>query len=140
MSTFKREDKMPRKLAEAQVELLNEFYDVDENYMVSEVSMAVNTHSLGILKAIVRGRLSIDETDEGIKITQTLDKPVGEVSQLVYHEIGSKEASAVERAEGKEVLYAMISSATNTDAEIIKKFGRVDKSTCEDLGNYFLFV
>jgi len=140
MSKFKRNNKVTRAMAEEQVELLNEFYDVDMEYMIDQVATVVQQHLLGITKSVVRGRISIDETDTGVVVTQILESPVEGIEKITYKEIDAKAIAAVDRAEGEAKVLAMVGALTATDPEVLKTLSRVDKTTCEDLGNYFLFV
>jgi len=108
--------------------------------MIDQVATVVQQHLLGITKAVVRGRISIDETDTGIVVTQILETPVEGIDRITYKEIDAKAVAATDRAEGEAKVLAIVGALTATDPEVLKTLSRVDKTTSEDLGNYFLFV
>jgi len=142
MGKYKRENRISRELAQEQLDLLNEYYDVDPEYMTEMVGNAVKQQSLGILKSIVRGRLSIDATEEGLLITQYLEKPVGDISEVVYGEMGSIAMKAVDRAKTNvDKIYALVGALTKQPPKLFSdQMSHVDRSTAEDIGNYFLLL
>lgn len=139
MSKFKRKNEVTRELADEQVEMLNEFYDVDMDFVVPAIQPVLQQHLLGITKAIVRGRLSIDEVEGGIKLTQFLK----DGQQIVYAPLDASITDAADRFKDPEsrvrALMAAASKGHLTVAEI-KDLCMEDQAVVDDLGNYFLFL
>jgi hypothetical protein len=136
MSKFKRADVIPRKVAQEQIDLLHEFYDVDMAYLTESMQNVMQHHILGLLKAVVRGRLTIKESGEGLEITQKLE---GTDTKISYREVGALVEKAVARAESNEgKVHACLAVMSGEPLETFENLPRVDKSTAEDLGNYFL--
>lgn len=137
--SFKRGEVLPRSVAEKQVELLNDFYDVDFDYLIDRIAQPLRQHTLGMVKSIVRGRLSIERAGaRGLTITQIME---GDRKQrFVFNEADTDTQAAADRVEGEDKVYAVLAALSSTDMDTFKKMPRVDKATAEDVGNYFLFV
>jgi len=138
----KRIDKINRSLAQEQVDLLYNYYDVDTEYMVDELRGVLEQYGLSILKSVVRGRLSIDEVDGKLVITQYLEKPVEDLEKITYNEMNSLASKAVERAKTKvEQVHGVLGALSKKHPRLFtEQMSPVDKSTAEDLGNYFLYL
>ena len=90
---MKREDIISKEMAEEQLELLFDHYEIDD--LAEEMAAAgeekataqAETLTRKLIKAIQRGRLEITDGADGFKITQRLEKPVGQVTEIQYGEV-----------------------------------------------------
>lgn len=140
---FHRKDVIPRKVAEEQVQLLNDFYDVDFEYLLPAAKTIVEVQTLAITKHIVKGRISIEATGDGLKISQILEKPIGGTKRISYKEAGTMVQIALNRAsEGTGEVAAVLGvlSELGSDFFSSEKMSPVDWATAENLGKYFLYV
>jgi len=140
MSKFKRKNKLTRELAEPQIELLNEFYDVDLDFMTESVRAIVESHLLTLLKYIVRGYISIDEAGDGIKITQFLVDSKIEKSTIEYAVVDGLVLTALERATGSERPFAVAGALSKIDPDTLRNLGFIDRAVTEAIGSYFLYA
>lgn len=135
-----RKNILTEELAEKQIDELNDFYDIDVEFIIPALAEPLKQHLLGIKKAIMRGRLSIEVTDDSVNIKQHLERPIGDVSEIVFKELTGKAASLADNANAESRVYVLLGSLSNNPPELFRSMGRVDHRTAMDIGNYFLFV
>lgn len=141
MSKFKRKSVLDRDTAEKQVDMLFEFYDIDPEFIVERLQDPVESHRLGLIKAVMRGRLSIEENEDGITVTQILKNEVMEKSRLVYREIDSRALAASRRGESvQETMFFLLAALAKVDSDVYDEMHPEDRSVAKDLGNLFLMV
>jgi len=132
-----------RASAEKQVALLNDFYDVDLNFLIESVRPRVEQRLLGLTKHIMRGRLSISQNGDSLSVVQYLERPISGTKAITYKEAGSLVQLALMRAgENDSSSDAVAGALSELGADFFssKKMHPRDRSTMEDLAQYFLLV
>jgi len=139
-----------RENAEKQLELLLDYYEIElEKRLKSddaEKAQAVADSVQDILiRAITKGRLEIDEDPEdgGIRIIQTLRRPVGEVSQIRYYEVTGRARTAIKDVEKGSIynkMYSLLSAVSKQPIVVFHRMGGVDLTTAETLFTVFSLV
>lgn len=136
------EYQISEEAAEAQIQKILDFYDLDKDDLVNDEQIKLYEVSVKrLIKPIRRGDLVISDED-GLKIVQHLRRSTGEQS-LEYAELSGKNKIAMEKQKDQEIygkIYSLVASLTNkSNADIASLKGR-DISTVECLGMLFLQV
>ena len=134
------ENIISQEAAEAQTDLLLEFYDIDEEDSAG-VTNAVKT----LQKVIKRGHLSIDENDEGeVHCTMTVTRPKGEMpGTITFGVVGGRCKKAMKNCSDTDTygrIYAMMGALSGLgESKIMSLVGR-DLGVVHSLGLVFLLV
>jgi hypothetical protein len=138
---YQRKVKIPKKIAEDQVQMLLDYYDVDRDYIVEEARMPVDACILSMIKGITRGRLSVVDTDEGPIIKQYFEKPVLGNDVLTYRSAGSRVTKALKNVgDDDSRVNAVLGALSGVDPDEFGNLHHVDRNTAVATGNFFLFV
>lgn len=141
MSKFKRKVVITKDLAMKQVEMFLEFYDIDTDFVVDRLKVAIEGNALGMVKAITRGRLSIEEDGEGIKVIQILKNEVAGKSRITYRELDNVAQAASRRGETlTEALFFMLAALGTVPDDVYDEMHPEDRTVAKDVGNLFLTV
>jgi hypothetical protein len=141
MSKFKQKNVLTRELAENQVEMFFEYYDLDEEFTPSAIQVPMQVHRLGLVKAVMRGRLSIEESGSGIKVIQILKNKCAGKERIEYRELDSTAVKASRRADTSEgQLFALMASLGSIPEDALEDLHPNDRRVVTDLGNCFLTV
>jgi ribosomal protein S4E len=135
-------DKISQQVAEEQFGVLEDYYDLDVNDIDhKEQKAAAKMSKSRIIKSIRKGRLQIALQDGTIAITQTLQKPPGEVATLEYAELSGRHKISMKDSEDNYVrMYALVGAMTGLNETAISNLKGVDLSLVECLGSLFLLV
>lgn len=141
MSKFKQKNLITRDIAEEQVAMFMEYYDLDPEFIPDEMKALMEAHRLGLLKAVMRGRLSIEESGSGIKVIQIPKKEVMGRKRIEYRELDSLSVKASRRADTPEgQLFALMASLGSIPEAELENMDPMDRRVVRDLGNCFLTV
>lgn len=141
MSKFKKKNIITRDIAELQVEMFFEFYDLDPEFLPEEIHPILEGHRLGLIKAVMRGRLSIEESGTGIKVIQIPEREIVGKKRIEYRELDAVAVKASRRADNMEgQLYALMASLGSVPSDEFDNMHPSDRRVVKDLGNCFLTV
>ena len=126
--------------AQAQLDTLLDYYDIDPESMEADQKKAVNFSLNKIRSGIRQGFIEISD-DDGLKITQTLREPPGDVKSISYNRVTGKAKVAMkDNATEHERCYQLVGSITGLGAKAIANLSLNDLKYCEALGIVFLSV
>ena len=142
---MENKNKLPREIAEKQVDLFLDFYDIDieEDATDTQNRNALNAAKRKLVKHVMRGRIEITGDDDDLKVKQIFKTPVNDVSELNYKVIGGVAKKQMKNAEDSDIsgkIYALIGSLTGWNGNSVAKLTGVDMSAVESLGLLFLLV
>lgn len=141
MSKFKAKNVLTRDIADAQVDMFFEYYDLDPDFLPDEMQRIMEVHRLGLVKAVMRGRLSIEESGSGIKIIQIPEKEICGKKRIEYRELDGMAAKASRRADTAEgQLFALMASLGSVPEDELDGMDPHDRRVVKDLGNCFLTI
>lgn len=141
MSKFKPNNVLSREIADQQVEMLFEYYDLDPSFLPDEMQSIMEVHRLGLVKAVMRGRLSVEESGSGIKLIQILDKEIHGKKRIEYRELDGMASKASRRADTAEgQLFALMAALGSVPEDVFDDMGPHDRRVVKDLGNCFLTI
>lgn len=141
MSKFKSAVVIPRDEAQKQIDMFLEYYDIDEAFIPEPLQGMMENHTLGLLKGVVRGRLSIEESGEGIKVILVPVKPISGENRLEFRELDGTALKASRLADSAEgTVFALLAALCKVPAEDLAEAHPKDQSLLKDLGNCFLMV
>lgn len=135
--TKKDEWVIPEDAAEAQIDVLLEYYDVDpEKDIVKEVRPS-------LLRHVMRGRVEIIlDSDSDLVVTQHLKFPPSDTKSLTYQVISGKNKKQMKSnaKSDHEKMYSLMGSLAGGGGEPMSRLKGVDNSAMEALANIFLSV
>lgn len=139
------ENKIPKENAEDQVQLFLDYYDIDpEEDAANKAHMESMKASIKkLVKHVARGRLEISQGKDGIEITQFIQFPINDVSELKYKVLTGRNKGQMKNADEADQhgkIYSLVGSLTNWTGDSIAKLQGVDISVVECLGVLFLVV
>ena len=141
MSKFKAKNVLTRDIADAQVEMFFEYYDLDVEFIPEDIAPILEAHRLGLVKAVMRGRLSIEESGSGIKIIQIPKKEIAGKKRIEYKELDALATKASRRADSPEgQLFALMAALGSVPEDDLDGMEPVDRRVVKDLGNCFLTI
>lgn len=128
---------IPEDAAEAQIDVLLEYYDVDpEKDIIKEVRPS-------LLRHVMRGRVEIILDTEGdLVVTQNLKFPPSDKKSLTYAVISGKNKKQMKSnsKSDHEKMYSLMGSLAGGGGEPMSRLKGVDNSAMEALANIFLSV
>ena len=139
---FKEDDKyvLSKQSAENEVKKIFDYYEIDvDDIEDKDQKKFIKQNFDRLIKAARLGRLAVN-TDDGIKITQTL-RSSGE--KVEYQEISGKAKTATAGKQADDFygrIYAIQGVTSQLGEAAIKDMKGVDLSLCEVLGAIFLSV
>jgi hypothetical protein len=145
MSEAEKQTIISQENAEAQIETLFDYYDIDlEDYaglMIkgtdSKKSLEVSRKKL--VKAIKKGRLEIADDDDGFSITQRLKGKYKSITELKYKPISGRAKVEMDKYESDNAkMYGLLAAMSGVEAGHIQGLRGPDLSTAECLGGFFL--
>jgi hypothetical protein len=138
---YQRKVKIPKQIAEDQVQMLLDYYDCDDDFIVDTLRDPLQMCILGMIKAVTRGRLSVEDRDGGPHIIQILETPAAGVERITYRPAGSRLTKAL-KIVGKEDsrINAVLGALSGMGPDEFDALDTVDRDTAEAVGNYFLSV
>lgn len=141
MSKFKQKVVIPRDIAESQVEMFFEYYDLEPQFLPEDMQPMLEAHRLGLIKAVMRGRLTIEEAGTGIKVTQIPKKEVSGRKRIEYRELDGMATKASRRADTPEgQLFALMAALGAVPSDELDAMEPNDRRVVKDLGNCFLTI
>ena len=141
MSKFAPKNILTRELAEEQIDMFFEYYDLDSDFLPDEMQTIMQVHRLGLVKAVMRGRLSVEESGSGIKLVQILKKEIGGRKRVEYRELDGIAAKASRRADTAEgQLFALMAALGSVPEAEFDNMDPHDRRVVKDLGNCFLTI
>jgi hypothetical protein len=141
MSKFKQKSIIARDVAEQQVELFFEYYDLDPDFIPDAIKSMMEMHRMGLIKAIMRGRLSIEESGSGIKVIQIPKKEICGKKRIEYRELDARAIKASRRADDPEMgLFALMAALGGVPEDELDDMEPHDRRVVKDLGNCFLTI
>jgi len=112
-----------------------DFYDVDEKDLEDET---IKKFIGGIIRAIRRGRLEFEDTEDGLVIHQNLVRSVGGVSRITYSQFNGAAKKAIDTQKGEVAkIHAMMAKLSRESMGFIEKLIGPDYSTMESLAVLF---
>lgn len=125
--------------AKKQVQLLFNYYDVDPEYVVEALKNSTEQHRLSLTKHVIRGRLTIESSGDGIKITQHLKRPLGGRNEISYKEPSALAFKASRREQDVETgMFAFMAVLGGVAADDFDDMHPVDRGVVKHLANIFL--
>ena len=141
----KNGDPISHQAARDQVKILIDYYEIEPENMAKEEMKETMEMSISQLeKSVRKGRVTIEETDDGLTVTQKLKKPLGEANVIEYKELTG--AAKVEMEKNCKVnhnykkIYALCGAMSGLPESFFQKLRGVDMSDAESLGMIFLQV
>jgi len=132
------------ELAQDQVDLFLEFYDIDPEFFPESTDVAIEAHISGLKKAIMRGRLSIQEKDESLIVVQRPARKGKNIPEsLTYRELEGSHKVAMSKAGSDDSyirLHTLMGALSKEGADVMAKLRGCDMGDMENLGNLFLLV
>lgn len=135
-----RKNLISEEVAQDQLSILVDFYDIDVEEDNDDPSKKAARNR--ILRAIRQGKLTITPQD-GLTITQILQNPPGNVSEINYRIIKGADRARMEKIAGDaayERIYALAGLASGIGAKAIKSLYGADLAIAEALARVFLGV
>lgn len=146
------ETKISEENAQAQIDLLMDFYDVDpseaeeifdEGKEADNFKSAVNLIHSRLKKGIMKGFIEIKEEGNGLIVEQNLMRDFGGHSRLKYKEIDAK--AKIEMSKGKESnhseqIYRLLGYLSGQGYEAMKNLKGRDMKIAETIASFFLQV
>lgn len=141
MSKFKQQNILTREIAEKQVEMFFDYYDLDEEFTPEQIKVPMQVHRLGLVKAVMRGRLSIEESGTGIKVIQILKNKCAGKERIEYRELDALAVKASRRSDSADgQLLALMAALGSVPEDALDELHPNDRRVVLDLGNCFLTV
>ena len=141
MSKFKAKNLLTREVAEQQVEMFFEYYELEPEFLPEDIRPILESHKLGLVKAIMRGRLSIEESGSGIKVIQIPATEIVGKKRVEYRELDAQAIIASRRADTAEgQLFALMAALGSVPEDVLSNLGPKDRRVVRDLGNCFLTI
>lgn len=128
---------LSEEVAQDQLSILTDFYDVD---LEDSEDTSKKVARKRLLRAIRQGRLIITSQD-GLKITQVLQNPPGEIPDITYRVITGADRARMEKIAGDNAydrMYALAGMASGIGAKAIKNLYGADLAVAEGLSIVFL--
>ncbi len=125
------------EVAQDQLDILTGFYDID---LEDSADTSKNVARKRLLRAIQQGRLSIASQD-GLKVTQVLQNPPGEITEITYRIITGADRARMEKIAGDNAydrMYALAGMASGLGEKAIKSLFGADLAVAEGLSIVFL--
>lgn len=156
----KKKDKyvLGREAASEQFELLEEYYDIDEDDMeddlgdeeedeISESGKAgYRMAKKRLLRALRKGQIEIKDENDTLRVIQTLAKPpkeLGGKNVIIYNEITGQAKIPMKKHKDNNLygkIYAFLSGLSGQEELIFRNLKGADLSIAESLGAVFLRV
>jgi hypothetical protein len=139
------ENIISEEMAQEQIDLFLEFYEIDLDDLDNEdLKDALSISIKKVFKAIRKGRLEIIEVEDSVHVKQILKKKKPE--KLPSNEVIYKELEGVAKVNMKSrdpedqygKIYALLGSLSGLGTPIITQFKSTDLSIAECLGALFL--
>lgn len=133
---------LSEEVAQEQVQILLDYYDIEADTEELEPAQkkAISSSISKIKRGIMNGIIEITG-DNGLKITQMLQNPPGDVSTLEYGRVsGKSRVSMKDGGSEYERCYQLVGSVTGVGAKAIQNLDIRDLKYCEALGVLFLSV
>ena len=112
-----------------------DFYDIDEKDLEDET---IKKFMGGIIRAVRKGRLEFEDTEDGLIVHQNLVRPVGKVSRLTYGQFNGAAKKAIDTQKGEVAkIHAMMAKLSRESMGLIEKLVGPDYSTMESLAVLF---
>jgi len=130
-----------RESAEEQIDVLLEYYDLDDDDIGNaekESGLDMTKHKL--IKHIMKGRLEISESEDGLSVIQHLRSGK---EDMTYQEICGRHKIQMKNNSQDDwfgKMYSLVGSMTGVGSKAIENLKGVDMSVCECLGAIFLNV
>lgn len=142
-------DKISPEGAKAQIDLFNEWYDIEPEDITGTGDAIARSYEMAIARltrAIRRGRVEIrGEADKAGKSTliieQTLANPVGDTQKIIYREVTGAAKSDVRVTDSDNETaknYRFLAALSGESYEFFKEFSGPDVTVADCLA--FLFV
>lgn len=145
MSEVEKQTIISQENAEAQMESLFDYYDIDlEDYEGLSIKgtntrKALEVSKRKLIKAIKKGRLEINEDEDGFSITQTLKGKYKTLSEIRYKPISGRAKVEMDKYESENAkMYGLLAAMSGVEAAHIQALRGPDLSTAECLGGFFL--
>lgn len=129
-------DKLSEEVAQDQLDILTDFYDVD---LDNSEDASKKVAKKRLLRAIQQGRVVIT-VQNGLTITQTLKNPPGDVTEINYRIIKGSDRARMEKIAGDNAYERMYTLAgiASIGAKAIKSLHGADLAVAEGLSIIFL--
>ncbi len=132
-----KKNQISEEVAQDQLDILTGFYDVDLDDAADGTKKIARKR---LLRAIRQGRLTITAQD-GLKVTQVLQNPPGDISEIDYRIIKGLDRARMEKIAGDnayERMYALAGMASTLGDKAIKSLYGADLAVVEGLSVVFL--
>ncbi len=134
------EYKLSEEAAQDQVDIIFGYYGFDLDDLEGDAKKAIQQAVRKILKGVRLGHIEISNDDD-LKIVQHLQRPPGDIRELVYGPVnGKSKLSMKENVSNHERCYQFIGCITKIGAKAISNLSIIDLKYCENLGALFLSV
>lgn len=134
---------LSEQVARENLQLFYDYYEFSIDDIKGDSRKAVDNSETRLIRAIQKGRLKISEDEAGLKITQLLKNPTGDVKEIGYSEISGQSKLAM-KGKGEDDnhgrMYALLGSLSGLGEMAFAKLKGVDLSIAECLGLYFLLI
>lgn len=138
---MKKEFIISEEVAEAQVDLFCNYYDIDLSDSAESQKEAVETARKKIIRAIRFGEMeiSLDDEDDPI-IKQMIPIKGGGTTDIEYGVLSGKHKKAMTKQEEFGKMYSLLGSLSGLGETAISKLKGRHLSTAECIGMFFLQV
>jgi hypothetical protein len=130
--------------AQGQIDKFLDCYDIDPDDMPDNLKAAVISSLKKIKKAIRKGRLEIEITDETVIISQYIDSkkaPKGAPNPIVYKEVtGAAKIGIKDDSTDYGKMYSFLGALSGEGIRLFQNLSGKDLSLAESLGVVFLQV
>jgi len=130
------EQKISEESARAQLRVFEEFYEIELGAMQEESGMIMSL----VVKSIQRGRIEIRERDGKVFVVQHLKTPPGDIREIEYGVIGTKNKMAMDShptTAGNKRVCALLGSLSGLGPTAMEKLVGPDSKTMELIGWLF---
>ena len=143
--SIEKKQLISKESAKEQLEILMEYYDIDKNDLENEEGPeAVQTLMNGLIRAIKNGRLEIKvDSDQKLIVTQHLQHPPGDITDINYNIVGQKARLAMDRVKStkeQERMCAFMGSLSGLGSTGIGSLVATDMGTMNRLATLFSMV
>jgi len=143
--SIEKKQLLSEESAKEQLEILMEYYDIDKNDIeIEEGPEAVQTLMNGLVRAIRKGRLEITvDSDNKLVVTQHLQHPPGDITDINYNIVGQKARLAMDRVKStkeQERMCAFMGSLSGLGSTGIGSLLAADMGTMNRLATLFSMV
>ena len=135
------EYKLSVESAQDVLDLFLDEYEIDVDDFQDEEVDIYKSQCKTLIKQIRLGRIEIELTDKGVKVTQHLKRPPGEMQSITYSSVKGRSKSQMGNKKDTDLygkMYSFLGALSGLGEHSIMALTGVDLRTAESLGYLFL--